>query len=87
MVLLAAAGCGQYQAGAGSGTAGDQVTEGLVGDLKQSGFQVSPGYARLYTQQGCKQYTQSIADRYHSDNAAGSSRSATPIGSRPSSQG
>ncbi|MFR9797691.1 hypothetical protein ACL02U_17550 [Streptomyces sp. MS06] len=56
-ILLAAAGCGQQQAGTGSGTSGDPIKAGLVANLQKSGFDVSPGYARLYTQQDCKDYT------------------------------
>lgn len=54
MVLLALSGCGRHQAGAGNGTSGDAFTTGLVAGLRKSGFQVNPGYARLYTQQDCK---------------------------------
>ncbi|WP_324787348.1 hypothetical protein [Streptomyces sp. H51] len=70
VMLLAVAGCGQYRAGAGSGAAGDEITEGLVGDLKKSGFHVGPGYARLYTQQDCKEYTYPLLKNCLANNPA-----------------
>ncbi|MGW3357180.1 hypothetical protein ACWDFL_17425 [Streptomyces bungoensis] len=53
VMLLAVAGCGAQRSGDGSATADGSFTTGLVDRLKASGFQVSPGYARLYTQQDC----------------------------------
>lgn len=59
VMLLTAAGCGQYQdrAVSESAAAGDPITTGLVAALKKSGFQVNPGYPQLYTQEDCKHYT------------------------------
>ncbi|WP_225835180.1 hypothetical protein [Streptomyces sp. NK08204] len=57
VLLVAVAGCGEQQAGAGSGRAGEPITTGLVADLQKSGFQVNPGYATLYTEQDCKDAT------------------------------
>ncbi|MGW3266412.1 hypothetical protein [Streptomyces sp. NPDC001056] len=57
VMLLAVAGCGRHQPGAGEDTAGDAMTTGLVADLQKNGFRVNPGYARLYTQQDCKDFT------------------------------
>ncbi|MGW2703996.1 hypothetical protein [Streptomyces sp. NPDC001340] len=70
MMLIAASGCGQHQAGARSGTAGDAITAGLVADLQKSGFLVNSGYPRLYTQQDCKDYTYPLMKNCLANNPA-----------------
>lgn len=51
---------GQQQASQGSvaePAITDEFTEALIGDLKQSGFQVSDGYPLLYEKEACAKYT------------------------------
>lgn len=70
VMLVAVAGCGQQRAGAGPGEAGDSLTTGLVADLKKNGFQVSPGYTRLYTQKECEEYTYPLLKNCLANNPA-----------------
>ncbi|MBQ1092866.1 hypothetical protein [Streptomyces sp. B93] len=57
VMLVAVAGCGEHRAGARSEPTGGTITAGLVADLRKDGFEVSPGYPKLYTEQDCEDYT------------------------------
>ncbi|MFF9166915.1 MULTISPECIES: hypothetical protein [unclassified Streptomyces] len=70
VILLAVAGCGQYRAGAGADPAGDTIGTRLVADLRKNGFQVSPGYPRLYTEEDCERYTYPKLHNCYANNPA-----------------
>ncbi|WP_431961419.1 hypothetical protein [Actinacidiphila sp. bgisy160] len=70
VLLCAMAGCGQRPAGAGEDTADDAITTGLAAELEKSGFRVNPGYARLYTQQDCKDNTYPLLKNCLANNPA-----------------